>query len=163
MRKVRLRTAIFVLALLCAVSARAEVLTGKVENYASGKDNIKFGDGMNVVRTYWTFSSETSGLFYGTAFGEGLSNADIYVYKDLDNPASVSNAESFAYTSGSVMAEARDTVFFRTKDGYYGAFVATEIQQNEEFDPLRKDHSKAVAFLTGKWYFQADKSGDFTQ
>lgn len=143
--------------------AGAEVLSGTIDKYPADKGNIRFGEGTNYILTHWICSTETSGMFFGSSFGDSLSNADIYVHKNLQDPSRISDAAAFSYTNATAIAQLGDTVFFRSKDGYYGAFVATAIDKNEEFDPLKKSYGTALAFLSGTWYFQTDKSADFTK
>ena len=67
-----------------------------------------------------------------------------------NDPLEVVAAENFDYTHEAVQAFEGDTVFFRGRNGFFGAWTITEIEGAQD------------AVLSGTWYFRADGGGDFT-
>lgn len=76
--------------------ASATLLTGEINDLESSSPFF-FGDGTNDISLWWTPYSGTggSGYFYGTIYYP-LSNADIYVYSELTDPTTVSDASLFS-------------------------------------------------------------------
>jgi len=68
-----------------------------------------------------------------------------------NDPISDVAAENFDYATRAVEAREGDTVFFRGRNGFFGAWTITLVEG---------DNKDAV--LTGEWYFKAGGGGDFT-
>jgi len=71
--------------------------------------------------------------------------------ESMTNPLSVVAAENFNYTTGTLPAKAGDTVFFRGRNGFFGAWSIENIEGREGGN------------LSGTWYFIAGGGGDFTR
>ena len=135
-------------------SLRAAVLTGPVNALPESSSPFYWGDGTHNLYQTWSMHSATSGWFY--AYIPGISNADVYVHSRLANPTTISNATEFPYsTSGSVLAYEGDTVFFRGKNGYYGAWRLDDVYQ-------AYNGTYVQTYLNGRWYFQSDGTANFT-
>ena len=100
-----------------------------------------WGDGVNNLCQGWS----SPGRFYGTE--DGYSSADVAVIAQSD-PLSINNAESLTYVKDFVHAQPGQTVVFRGRNGYFGAWSIEEIT--------------AGGMLYGTWYFRSGGGGDFT-
>ena len=92
---------------------------------------------------------DESGWFYGS--NVPWSSADVFVVKSMTDPLSVVAAENFNYTTGALPAEVGDTVFFRGRNGFFGAWSIENIEGG------------GGGNLSGTWYFIAGGGGDFTR
>ncbi len=137
-----------------AVPVLATVLTGPINNLAEGA-GLSWGDGTNNLYANWSTrkTSGGDGWFYGSSYSY---NADVYVYPNLTDPTTVSDASGFSYVTGYVMAEEGDTVFFRGLNGYYGAWRIDDIIPGDP-PPV----AAPWTYLYGQWYFQDDGSANF--
>ena len=125
------------------------VLTGEIGPIAESVGIFVWGDTINQLCHQWSVARfDQSGWFYGTS--NPTSSADVYVLSAPNDPLSVVAAENFDYTNGSVEAQEGDTVFFRGRNGFFGAWTITDVD------------GRGDAVLTGKWYFKAGGGGDFT-
>ena len=134
-----------------AASNRAAIglVSGALVDIPESRGNWTWGDNINGLCQQWSAARfEVSGWFYGSSFS--WSSADVYVLKAPADPFSVIAAENFTYTDDSVEAEEGDTVFFRGRNGYFGAWTIVEIEGQVE------------ATLSGVWYFNSGGGGDFT-
>lgn len=125
------------------------VLTGQIDLITESVGIFVWGDEVNQLCHQWSVAAfDQSGWFYGTS--RPWSSADVYVLPAPNDPLAVVAAESFNYTNGSVEAEEGDTVFFRGRNGFFGAWTISEIGGTDD------------AVLSGTWHFKAGGGGDFT-
>ena len=125
------------------------VMSGPIEEIEESVGIFVWGLPSNQLCQQWSVAVyERSGWFYGSDYF--WSSADVFVLKAPEDPLSVAAAEDFEFTSASVEAHEGDTVFFRGKDGSYGAWAISDIEGRED------------AVLYGRWYFKPDGGGDFT-
>ena len=146
---------IIVVLLMSVVTSRGHstVLTGEIIDLPESTGLFYWGDGIHDLFQQWSARvTDSSGWFYGSTYS-GTSNADVYVYRQLTDPTTVTNAEVFPYTDVVDWAGEGDSVFFRGTNGYYGAWRIDSI------DPL--PGGPPYAELDGRWYFQDDGSGCF--
>ena len=126
------------------------VLTGRIEQIPESRGIFVWGDSINQLCQQWSVARfDQSGWFYGTS--NPTSSADVYVLAAPNDPLSVVAAENFDYTTGAVEAHEGDTVFFRGRNGFFGAWTITVVEGDRD------------AVLTGEWYFKAGGGGDFTR
>jgi len=125
------------------------VLTGHFEQVTESRGIFIWGDSVNYLCQQWSIAQfDQSGWFYGTSFP--WSSADVFVLAAPSDPLAVIAAESFDYTTDSVHAREGDTVFFRGRNGFFGALTITSVDGG------------MGALLTGEWFFKAGGGGDFT-
>jgi hypothetical protein len=125
------------------------VLYGVFSGVPESRGDWVWGDSVNSLCQQWSIAMDDySGWFYGTDFS--WSSVDVYVLPSTIDPLSVVAAENFDYTSGSVYAVVGKTVFFRGRNGFFGAWTLEDID------------SQTDSTLSGTWYFRADGGGDFT-
>jgi len=126
------------------------VLTGQIDEIPESRGIFVWGDSINKLCQQWSVAVfDQSGWFYGTS--NPTSSADVYVLFAPDDPLSVVAAENFEYTAGIAQAAEGDTVFFRGRNGFFGAWTINEIEGEND------------AVLSGDWYFKAGGGGDFTR
>ena len=125
----------------------APVLTGAIGGIPESEGHWLWGDDNQQLCQQWSLENTRSGFFYGSDHEES-SNVDVYVAVGMTKPLRVRDATQFSYSSEPQIAAEGDTVFFRNANGFYGAWTIEAID--------------AQAQLYGRWYFQADGSGDFT-
>ena len=126
------------------------ILTGPIERIIEAQGIWVWGSAVNKLCQQWSVAlHDQSGWFYGTS--NSWSSADVYVLKAPQSPLSVTAAENFEYEKSSVEAFEGDTVFFRGRNGYYGAWY------------IEKIDGQVGAILSGTWYFKLDGGGDFTR
>jgi len=118
-----------------------KVITGRLEGI-SATGRWMWGDGINHLCQEWS----EPGFFYGTD-SQILSSADVAVlfFPDI---LDFNNAESIDYSKTYVSAGADNTVLFRGRNGYFGAWKIDEITED--------------GLLYGTWYFRSGGGGDFT-
>ena len=125
------------------------VLHGPMSDITESRADWIWGDSVNWLCQQWSIkNNDVAGWFYGTGFS--WSNADVFVMKATTDPFSVVAAENFDYTSDSIAADEGDTVFFRGRNGFFGAWSIENIEGG------------IGGNLSGTWYFKAGGSGDFT-
>jgi len=149
-----------VLCLLIAVApsrSGATVLQGPIVNLPEAYVVFTWGDGQHDLYQEWSVANANlgRGWFYGSTYFPGMSNADVYVYPNLPDPTMVTNAETFTYDNVALIASEGDCVFFRGLNGYYGVWRIDAI------DPL--PNPPPYGELDGRWYFQDDGTGNFSQ
>ncbi|MCP3873160.1 MAG: hypothetical protein GY699_08415 [Desulfobacteraceae bacterium] len=147
----------FVLSFFGVSSSFAGLLSGPITapySWGDGNNNIRTGLSDNVPEyTRW---------FYGSAYNS-FTNADVYVYYGLSDPMTISDASLFNYHDSSttipvaghpdwpdqiaLLASESDIIFFKSVDGYYGAWKIDDFFQGG---------------VSGTWYFLDDGSADFT-
>jgi hypothetical protein len=133
-----------------ATAAVLGVMTGQIEPITESVGIFIWGDSNNQLCHQWSLASnDRSGWFYGTSYS--WSSADVYVLAAPSDPLAVVSAENFDFTTGSVEAREGDTVFFRGRNGFFGAWSITDVEG-----------SSMDAVLSGSWYFKAGGGGDFT-
>lgn len=126
------------------------ILTGPIEGMIEAEGIWVWGSANNKLCQQWSVARyDQSGWFYGTS--NIWSSADVYVLKAPQSPLSVTAAENFQYERTAVEAFEGDTVFFRGRNGYYGAWY------------IEKIDGRLGAILSGTWYFKFDGGGDFTR
>ena len=125
------------------------VLTGQLDQVPESYGILIWGDSPNELCQQWSVAGyDESGWFYGSV--NPSSSADVYVLPAPQDPLAVVAAENFEYTADSVHAQEGDTVFFRGRNGFFGAWTIREIEGAQN------------AVLSGDWYFKAGGGGDFT-
>jgi len=129
------------------------VLEGEIFEITESRGYWSWGTEDDRMCQQWSARTRDSGYFYGTH--HQWSNADVFVLKAPADPLEVIAAENFSYSGGSVVAYEGDTVFFRGRNGYFGAW------RIEEIDPLGQSAPRDK--LSGTWYFVAGGGGDFTR
>jgi hypothetical protein len=92
-----------------------------------------------------------SAWFYGGKYP--WSTVDVFVLDSTVDPLSINAAENFDYTNDSVLAKLGDTVFFKGRNGYFGAWTITSID----------GAAGETATMSGTWYFRPGGGGDFTR
>lgn len=129
------------------------LLFGSFEGVTESRGQWIWGDSVNVLCHQWSRGGfNTHGWFYGT--NVSWSSADIYVLGQETDPLSIIAAENFDFTVGSALAQVGDTVFFRGRNGFFGAWTIGEI--------VGDDDDAVTSTMSGTWYFRADGGGDFT-
>ena len=137
-------------------ATRADVLTGVIYHQPESVGLFTWGDGVHDLFQQWSVNNvNVSGWFYGLNYP--WSNCDVYAYLGLADPTTITDASVFPYTSGSTWANEGSTVFFRGANGYYGAWVITDIYPPD--DP----NDPTYAYLDGIWFFVTDQGADFSQ
>ena len=125
------------------------VMSGSIDQVIDSVGVFLWGDSLNMLCQQWSiFQFEESGWFYGTSYP--WSSTDVYVLQGPADPLAVLAAENFDFTDQSVTAQEGDTVFFRGRNGFFGAWTIDSI-----------DGGMGAA-LSGTWYFKAGGGGDFT-
>ena len=124
------------------------VLEGEISGIPESRGNWSWGDSDNWLCQQWSARTADSGFFYGTNYP--WSNADVFVLQAPSDPLEVIAAENFAYSQDSVFALEGDTVFFRGRNGFFGAWTIERIDD--------EGRNK----LSGRWYFRVGGGGDFT-
>lgn len=117
-----------------------KVISGPIEGIPEGSER-KWGDGVNHLCTYWSLA----GFFYGTM--DTSSSVDVAVLNRPDI-LKVIDAESLQFTRDNVYAVPGQTVVFRGRNGFFGAWKIDDITPE--------------GMLIGTWYFRSGGSGDFT-
>lgn len=131
-------------------SSNSALLFGTLEDIPESRGHWVWGDSQNNLCQQWSAARhEVSGWFYGINYS--WSSADVYVLKAPADPLTVVAAENFAYTSDVLEAFEGDTVFFRGRNGYFGAWQISDIE------------GRVGATLSGTWYFKSGGGGDFTR
>lgn len=123
------------------------VVTGPIHGVPEAEGHWNWGDENATLCQQWFLSNSTSGWFSGTDY-PALSNVDVYVALDAPDPLFEADASRYHYSTAPQRANLGDTVFFRSVDGFYGAWSLTFIDDQNR--------------LYGTWYFQPDGSADFT-
>ena len=125
------------------------VLAGQLDQVPDSYGILVWGAFPNELCQQWSVAGyDWSGWFYGS--DKPSSSADVYVLTAPQDPLEVVAAENFDYTADSVFAQEGDTVFFRGRNGFFGAWTIREIEGGSN------------AVLSGDWYFKAGGGGDFT-
>jgi len=147
------------LALTCAAGtlpAQAAVVQGSLDAVYES-ESFAIGDLDTTLSVFWSASSpSSSGYFYPAP-----DQLAYYVATGMTNPTTVSNAASFSYQSSLVTASEGDTVFLRSPGGHYAAIVLTNFEALDPVVPAPGGFNY-VSTLTGTWYFDSSKTGDFT-
>ena len=126
------------------------IISGSLVDIPESRGNWIWGDSLNSLCQQWSVARfEISGFFYGTNFP--WSSADVFVLKAPVDPLTIIAAENFSYTNDSVEAFEGDTVFFRGRNGFFGAWQISDIE------------GAVGATLSGTWYFKSGGGGDFTR
>jgi hypothetical protein len=109
-----------------AVGAASVVLAGQFNQIPESRGIFVWGDSSNLLCQQWSGATfNQSGWFYGSSFS--TSTADVYVLAAPNDPLAVVAAENFAYTRDAVQASVGDTVFFRGRNGFFGAWTINVI------------------------------------
>jgi len=125
------------------------VFSGPIEEVEQSVGIFVWGAPWNQLCQQWSVARyEQSGWFYGSRYP--WSSVDVFVLEAPEDPLSVVAAENFDFTIDAVEAHEGDTVFFRGRNGFFGAWTITEIE------------GRGDAVLSGNWYFKAGGGGDFT-
>jgi hypothetical protein len=130
-------------------SAATSVFTGQFGAITESVGIFVWGDNPNHLCQQWSIAkNDQSGWFYGTNFP--WSSADVYVLPAPNDPLAIVAAENLAFTQGTLEAFEGDTVFFRGRNGFFGAWTIEEIAGRED------------ALISGTWYFKSGGGGNFT-
>ena len=127
------------------------IISGSLVDIPESRGHWVWGDSVNSLCQQWSAARhEVSGWFYGTSFP--WSSADVFVLKAPVDPLTIIAAENFSYTNDSVEAFEGDTVFFRGRNGFFGAWQISDIKG-----------ASIDSTLSGTWYFISGGGGDFTR
>lgn len=118
-----------------------KVVTGRLEGISENAGAWVWGDGANSLCQGWSIP----GFFYGTESPASSADVAVLIAPDI---LELNNAESLNYESDSVYAQSGDTVVFRGRNGFFGAWKIEEITPD--------------GLLYGTWYFRSGGGGDFT-
>lgn len=124
------------------------LLYGPISDIEESYVDWIWGDAGNWLCQQWSSRTQKSGWFYGSSYP--WSSVDVFVLSSPGDPLSVVAAENFAYTSGFEFAFEGDPVFFRGRNGFFGAWTIDNID-----DDTRET-------LSGTWYFKPSGGGNFT-
>jgi hypothetical protein len=134
----------------------ATVLQGPIDHLPEAVVVFTWGDGPHDLAQEWSLANPYfGGWFYGSTYTT-MSNADVYTFTGLSDPTTVTNADSFPYSDSAVIGREGDCVFFRGTNGYYGAWRIDAI------DPTG-GNTPPYADLSGRWYFQDNGTGNFSE
>jgi hypothetical protein len=134
-------------------SVNATVLSAPISDLPESSGLFYWGDGVHDLYQQWSvYYPDSSGWFYGST--HSWSNADVYVFRGLADPTTITDATVSNYTNLVDWAGEGDTVFFRGTNGFYGAWRIDSIY------PLWGGPHPAA--LSGRWYFQDDGTGCFS-
>ncbi|MDY6953861.1 MAG: hypothetical protein SWE60_20325 [Thermodesulfobacteriota bacterium] len=136
-----------------SVSAYAALCTGPINDLGESSGIYWWGDGEINLHMEWSVHNAEGGdaWLYGSSYS--WSNVDVYVYEGLSEHSVITDATAFHYTNAVVLAGEGDTVFFRSANGYYGAWRIEDIcSAAGDFPGMH---------LEGLWYFQDDGTGNF--
>lgn len=142
-----MRIIVAVFLMLTPISSGAEVLVGTIDGLRAGSGFIWGDGGEHDLRSMWSYFNGTENWIYATG---SYSNCDIYYFAGLTILNPVSDASIFPYSSVNIRVPAGGAVFFRSGDGFYGAWVIDKF----ELSPDRR--------MYGTWYFQDDGTADFS-
>jgi hypothetical protein len=156
MKKVRFMVMfLFVVMLALPFSAHATLVSGESLTsytiFAGNAPKINLGDGINL-NTSWSIRSSNSVWFYGTQ-STLTPNTDFYIYSGLNDPTIIEDASVFSYSTTPLWTSVNSTVFFRSLNGYYGAWVIKEIVASE---------TDSSGHISVDWYYLNDGTSDFS-
>lgn len=126
-------------------------------NYSDAMVTLSWGDGSHNLTAQWEYASSygsgVTGKFYGS--DRTHCNADVSYGQALgDNIPGTTDASGYYYRTSSSTAKwdpftAKETVFWRGENGYYGAWRIDGIGVTN-FPPYQGGR------LSGVWYFQTN-------
>lgn len=160
-----LRAAVLAAAALSApAAARAEVISGVIDEWPESGTDLLLGDGVNSVRISWSLQFYDTGYFYGRSGIQG--NSEVAALADVTDISEIADASVYPFVSyppdsvGPLCDADCDTdqvgdfVVWRSLDS--GHFLVLRI------DDIRVDDlAQSIAFLDGTWWFQTDGTGNF--
>ena len=126
-------------------------------NYSDAQVTLSWGDGVHNLAAQWQYDRTLDTTVYGKFFGSNNANctADPSPGVAVSNMAGV-DASSYSYSTSSRTAtynswpgSPKQTVFWRGKNGYYGAWTINTIGVTT-FSPYYGGR------LSGLWYFQTN-------
>lgn len=118
-----------------------KVVSGRLEGISEDIAAYIWGDGVNGLCQGWSMP----GWFYGTDSPYSSADVTVLIYPELRE---LRNAESLDYESDHIFARPGDTVVFRGRNGFFGAWKIDEVSEDRK--------------LFGTWYFRSGGGGDFT-
>lgn len=118
-----------------------KVVSGRLEGVSEDIAAFIWGDGVNGLCQGWSMP----GWFYGTESSTSSADVTVLIYPELRE---LRDAESLNYRSDYVFARPGDTVVFRGRNGFFGAWKIDEVSEDRR--------------LYGTWYFRSGGGGDFT-
>lgn len=137
-----------------SIGGSSVVLTGNISGSGEWSVPVTWGDGIHDLYQIWSVGDgDQSGFAYGTFVAE--SNVDVYNAGVVD-PLTVADASAFIYTNTNVEFLEGETLFFRGRNGYYGAWVIDNIY------PSNSGRRGSSTYLDGRWFFQGNGGSDFT-
>ena len=142
-----MRMVVAVFLMLIPINSGAEVLVGPINGLQAGGVFTWGNGGEHDLYSCWSYFNGTENWIYATG---SYSNCDIFYFADLTTINPVSDASIFSYSSDHLRVPAGGTVFFRSGDGFYGAWVIDEFV----LSPDRR--------MYGTWFFQDDGTADFS-
>lgn len=132
--------------------SRSAVLRGAIRGSGEWTAPFTWGDGRHDLSHVWSMADgDRSGFAYGTSLPE--SDVDVFNAGVID-PLTVTDASAFIYANTLIEFMEGETLFFRGRNGYYGAWVVDDIYPGEPGGPATR--------LDGRWFFQARGGADFT-
>ncbi|MHC4773431.1 MAG: PEP-CTERM sorting domain-containing protein [Planctomycetota bacterium] len=173
-RKITSSLIVILITIVLAAGSQGAVLTGAIEG-AQESVEYSWGDGINNMYQNWSVSNEnSSGWFYGSS--KSGSNVDVCVVSGLSDPTTVTDASVFTYYDSSsrnipdiwggfrsaAWAQEGDTVFFKSPEGYYGAWYIEDIYPHPITPIPGRATGTSNSALNGTWYFIDDGTSDFS-
>jgi len=161
-----LRAVLAAAALSAPATARAEVISGVIDEWPESGTDLVLGDGANSVRISWSLQFYDTGYFYGRSDGI-LGASEVAALPDVTDVSEITDAGASSFVSyppssvGPLCDAACDTDqvgdFVVWRNTVTGHFLVLRI------DDIRVDDlGQSIAFLDGTWWFQTDGSGDFS-
>lgn len=149
----------FVLMLVfCAGSslAHAALINGTIHAAPESTD-VHWGPSEQFV-THWSIAGfNHSGWLYGTDYQDDFgADFDLAVLNGVTDITSITDASQYSYSAAAVQAAIGDTILMRNQDGYYGAWVITNIFGFVDMD------TDPLGYLDAEWYFLTDGSVNFS-
>ena len=149
-RAVPLLAVVLIVLVQIPANVRADVYRGFLIDVPESGGTIIWGDGVHDIYSAWSVKdSWQSGWLYGTM-------AAIYDAGPV-SVATVADASVFPYTWSTIPFTEGDTVFFRSGEGYYGAWRVLDIHPSNN-----PPQQPPYAYMTFEWFFLSDRSADFT-
>ena len=118
-----------------------KVVSGRLEGISENIAAWVWGDGVNGLCQGWSMP----GWFYGTDSAYSSADVAVLIHPELHE---LRSAESLTYRSDYVFARPGQTVVFRGRNGFFGAW---------DIEGTSND-----GLLYGTWYFRSGGGGDFT-
>lgn len=118
-----------------------KVVSGQLDGISENIAAWVWGDGVNGLCQGWSMP----GWFYGTDSAYSSADVTVLIHPEIRQ---LRDAESLNYESDYVLARPGDTVVFRGRNGFFGAWTIDTVTDDRR--------------LFGTWYFRSGGGGDFT-